>query len=88
LIAMELERSKAGRVLFSGGGAHNDFLVERVRSLSKITVELPDDPIIDFKEALIFALLGVLRMRGETNTLASVTGASRDSIGGALYLPN
>jgi len=87
-IALELDRNKATRALITGGGAHNRFLIERVRALTKAKVELPDRTIIDFKEALIFALLGVLRMRGETTALASVTGASSDTIGGAVYLPN
>jgi anhydro-N-acetylmuramic acid kinase len=49
---------------------------------------VPDPRTIDFKEALVFAYLGLLRWRGLPNALASVTGASRDSIGGAVYLPN
>lgn len=87
-IATELDRNKVARALFTGGGAHNAFLIDRIRSLSKTKVELPDRTIIDFKEAVIFALLGVLRLRGEATSLASVTGASRDSIGGAIHLPN
>jgi anhydro-N-acetylmuramic acid kinase len=51
-------------------------------------VIIPDALTVDFKEALVFAYLGLLRWRGEPNTLASVTGASRDSVGGAIYLPN
>ncbi|MEX1133018.1 MAG: anhydro-N-acetylmuramic acid kinase [Flavobacteriales bacterium] len=81
-------KGAAGSVLVTGGGAHNDFLMERLRSTSPVHVEVPTGDIVDFKEALIFALLGVLRLRGEVNALASVTGAERDSIGGALYLPN
>lgn len=87
-IATELDRNRTVRALFTGGGAHNNFLIDRVRSLSQAKVELPERKIIDFKEALIFALLGVLRLRGETTALASVTGASHDSIGGAIHLPN
>ncbi|HSI91282.1 MAG TPA: hypothetical protein VK927_09205, partial [Adhaeribacter sp.] len=49
-------------------------------------VEVPSPEIVSFKEALIFAFLGVLRWRGEVNCLRSVTGASRDSSGGAIYL--
>jgi anhydro-N-acetylmuramic acid kinase len=48
-------------------------------------VVLPDRIIVDFKEALIFAFLGALRKAGEPNALASVTGAKRDSVGGAIY---
>jgi anhydro-N-acetylmuramic acid kinase len=49
---------------------------------------VPDASTVDYKEALVFAFLGLMRWRGEVNTLASVTGAPQDSIGGALILPN
>ncbi|MBK7385092.1 MAG: anhydro-N-acetylmuramic acid kinase [Flavobacteriales bacterium] len=66
----------------TGGGAHNSFLLERIRAYTKATLHVPDKLTVDYKEALVFALLGVLRMRGEVNTLKSVTGAKRDSVGG------
>ena len=75
-------------VLLTGGGTHNAFLLERLRSLSTTRIEVPDPQTVDFKEALIFALLGTLRLREEANTLASVTGARRESSGGAVYFPN
>jgi anhydro-N-acetylmuramic acid kinase len=77
------------KLLVTGGGAHNRFLIDRIRrSLGEARVkpELPDLQLIDFKEALIMALLGVLRWREENNVLASVTGARRDSIGGAVWM--
>ena len=74
-------------VLVTGGGAHNTFLIDRIRAYAKAPLVVPDQLTIDFKEALVFALLGVLRMRGEVNALASVTGAKRNSVGGAVYLP-
>lgn len=77
------------RLLVTGGGAHNTFLVGRLReALSALGVELviPDEQLINYKEALIMALIGVLRWREENNVLASVTGAGRDSIGGAVWI--
>ena len=50
-------------------------------------VEVPGDETVKFKEALVIAFMGVLRMRNEINILKSVTGASKDSIGGAVYRP-
>jgi len=87
-IGRELDRHSAGKVMITGGGAHNSFLIERIRENSRSIIELPEKTVIDFKEALIFALLGVLRARGEVNALASVTGAGRASVGGAVYLGN
>ncbi len=88
LIAQELDKAKVVSALFTGGGGHNGFLIERVAALGKAKPELPSTELIDYKEAVIFAFLGLMRIRGEVNTLASVTGASRDNIGGAVHLPN
>lgn len=73
-----------GAVLLTGGGAHNTFLLERLKALSSAELVVADDILLEFKEALIFAFLGVLYLRDEPNVWASVTGASRDSIGGQL----
>lgn len=77
----------APTVLLTGGGAHNRFFVERLAqhlNQNWTQVEVTKE-LIEFKEALIFAFLGVLKLRGEANALASVTGASRDSSGGAIF---
>jgi len=77
------------KLLSTGGGAFNTFLVERIKAqLAAINVDviIPDEKLIKYKEALIMALIGVLRWREETNVLASVTGAQRDSIGGAVWM--
>jgi anhydro-N-acetylmuramic acid kinase len=76
-----------GRVLATGGGAKNGFLMERIAALSNAKVVVPELDIVDFKEALIFAFLGVLRWQGEINVLRSVTGAERDSCSGTISLP-
>lgn len=74
------------KMLVTGGGAFNSFLMKRICALSNAEVIIPSPEIIQFKEALIFAFLGLLRIREENNCLASVTGAERDSCGGAVYL--
>lgn len=89
-IAMQLARSLStakGPVLATGGGARNAFLMERITAHAKARIEVSAREAADFKEALVFALLGVLRLRGEVNALASVTGAYRDTVGGAVHLP-
>ncbi|HLG33410.1 MAG TPA: anhydro-N-acetylmuramic acid kinase, partial [Bacteroidia bacterium] len=79
--------SSVQKVLLTGGGAFNKFLVEVLKEKTHHEIILPSEEIIKFKEALVFAFLGVLRMRNEINILKSVTGASRDSVGGATFTP-
>lgn len=79
-----LEKSK---ILITGGGAKNNYLIERIRTLSRHEIVIPDTMTIDYKEALIFAFLGVLKMEGKVNVLSSVTGASSDSSSGNICLP-
>lgn len=87
-MAMQLTRSMCfGKTLISGGGSHNSFLIERIKELSKNEIHVADPIIIDFKEALIFAYLGYLRLIGKINVLASVSGASSDHIAGSIHLP-
>ena len=77
------------QLLVTGGGAFNTFLVHKLKEVLlplQILVVVPDSTVIKFKEALIMALIGILRWREETNVLATVTGASQNSIGGALWL--
>lgn len=78
-------------MLVTGGGAFNTFLITRITNLLAeigITVIVPDEKLVAYKEALIMALLGILRWREEANVLPSVTGAVKASIGGALWLGN
>jgi len=72
-------------ILLSGGGTFNYFLVERIKANTNNEIIIPSEQLINFKEALIFAFLGVLRLRKEANCLGSVTGATRDNIGGCIY---
>lgn len=92
-VALQLEKNGAKQgnsLLVTGGGALNDFLVECLREKLGQTakVVVPERTLIEFKEALVFALMGVLREEREVNCLRSVTGAKRDSSGGVVYLPN
>jgi anhydro-N-acetylmuramic acid kinase len=86
-IARQLNPSIGATCLVSGGGAFNSFLIERMQYHTKVQFHLPESKIIQFKEAYIFAYLGLLRWLEQVNTLATVTGASKDSCGGAIYLP-
>lgn len=84
-IALALPKKK-GSMLTTGGGAYNDFLIERTQfHLPEMNIVIPSKKILEFKEALIFALLGVLKMRGEVNALHSVTGAKYDHSSGVIY---
>jgi anhydro-N-acetylmuramic acid kinase len=86
-IALSTAKKPEGRMLVTGGGALNKFLVNRIKDHVKHRIVIPDPVIINFKEALVFAFLGVLRYREETNCLSSVTGASHDNTGGMIFLP-
>ena len=77
------------KLLVTGGGTFNTFLIERLKEQLKeldIEVIVPDKKLVKYKEALIIGLIGVLRWREETNVLSSVTGAIRDSVGGAMWM--
>ncbi|HYC85834.1 MAG TPA: anhydro-N-acetylmuramic acid kinase [Chryseosolibacter sp.] len=77
---------KQGRVLCTGGGAFNSFLLTRMleRAQDRVILIVPEEQIVKFKEAVVFAFLGVLRVRDEANCLRSVTGSTQDSSGGIL----
>ena len=73
------------RLLATGGGTYNDFLMERIQFyLPQLEIIIPDKKTVEFKEALIFALLGVLKLRNEINVLSSVTGAKHDHSSGVI----
>lgn len=74
-----------GSMLVTGGGAFNTFLLERIREHMSCELVLPSETLVNYKEALIFALLGLLRHLGEINCYSSVTGAKRDSSTGVIY---
>jgi anhydro-N-acetylmuramic acid kinase len=90
-VAVQLERALSGlsgRLLVTGGGAHNDFLLACLaEALPALLVEKPETPVIDFKEALLMAFMGVLFLEGAPNTLREVTGARRRVVAGAYHRP-
>ncbi len=73
------------KVLVTGGGTFHEFFMSRLRQLSRLEVCVPNSQIINFKEALVFAYLGLLRFLEQPNCLSSVTGAKRDNSGGDLH---
>ena len=76
------------KVLVSGGGAYNDYLIDLIRSKTDSEIIIPSKNIIEFKEALIFAFLGVLRYLNINNCYSSVTGATKDHCSGKIFLLN
>jgi len=72
-------------VLITGGGAFNTYLLNRLQFHKSLKISVPKNEIIEYKEALIFGLLGVLKLRGENNCLASVTGAKNDHASGVIF---
>ena len=89
LIADKAALQKTFKLLITGGGAFNNFLVEKIKenlAVGNVEIIVADNDIVKYKEALIMALIGILRWREENTVLASVTGASRNSIGGAVWI--
>ncbi|SEL86629.1 anhydro-N-acetylmuramic acid kinase [Aquimarina amphilecti] len=88
--AIKKTRKEKSSLLITGGGANNIFLIEVLQQKlqNHTTVIIPNEHVIDYKEALIFAFMGVLRDRNEINCLQSVTGAKRDSSSGIIYYPH
>ncbi|PHR94638.1 MAG: anhydro-N-acetylmuramic acid kinase [Leeuwenhoekiella sp.] len=90
-IARHLRLSVAGKnsksILITGGGAFNTYLIERISALSDLALNIPDAQTVEFKEALIFAFMGALRLRNTPNILSCVTGAPHDHCAGLVYSP-
>ncbi|TXH20878.1 MAG: anhydro-N-acetylmuramic acid kinase [Chitinophagaceae bacterium] len=88
-IELHIDNKNTSQFLITGGGALNTFLIDQIKDqLSHLNIEVvvPDVQTIQFKEATVMALMAVLRWREENNVLSSVTGASRDSVGGAMWM--
>lgn len=83
-IAKVFNDNQLKTVLVTGGGTFNTYLLEKIREKSQTELIVPDENIINFKEALIFAFMGVLRLRNEINVLCSATGSSENHCSGIL----
>ena len=86
-ISQKLNETNVKSVLFTGGGAKNNFLISRIEHYFKGEVILPEEKIIDFKEAIVFAYLGALYLEKRPNSISTVTGATQDTICGVLHVP-
>ena len=88
-IAKHISNALSGRkeVLVTGGGAYNSFLIEQIKKRTSCIISIPEKKIINFKEAIIFAFLGLLRDKNKINCYASVTGAKSNHSSGNIFLP-
>ena len=76
-----------GKILISGGGAYNDYLIQNIKDLTGSEIIIPNSEIIEYKEALIFGFLGVLKDLNINNCYSSVTGAIKDHSSGNIFIP-
>lgn len=83
-ISKVINENNLKNILFTGGGTYNIYLIEKIREKTTAKIIIPEKEIIDYKEALIFAFMGVLRLNNEINVLASATGSSRDHSSGLI----
>ena len=86
-IASQINTSDYSTILVTGGGVYNTYLLNRLKAHTQQKIIVPDKDVIEFKEALIFGLLGVLKLRNEVNCLKSVTGALKDHSTGKIFIP-
>lgn len=87
-IADQINRHKPKRTLVTGGGTHNSYLMELIQGKTETHVIVPNRETVDFKEAIVFAFLALLRNLNRQNVLSSCTGASSDSSSGEIFLPD
>lgn len=83
-ISKVINENNLKNILFTGGGTYNIYLIEKIREKTTAEIIIPEKEIIDYKEALIFAFMGVLRLNDEINVLASATGSSQDHSSGII----
>lgn len=83
-IAEVINENNIKDILITGGGAYNTFLIEKLKEKTKAEIIIPEKEIIEYKEALIFAFMGVLKMNNEINVLSSATGSIYDHSSGVI----
>lgn len=86
-ISKVIDKKTNATVLVTGGGAFNSYLMKRIEDKSTNNIVIPTLDIVNYKEALIFGFLGVLKLRNEINCLKSVTGATQDHSSGKIFHP-
>jgi len=86
-ISKQIYAKTDANVLFTGGGVFNLLLIERIKNSTNANIIIPSKEIIEYKEALIFGFLGVLKLRNEVNCLSSVTGAKSNHSSGKIFRP-
>ncbi|MEL6976910.1 MAG: anhydro-N-acetylmuramic acid kinase [Bacteroidota bacterium] len=86
----EHAKNKSHSVFVTGGGAYNGFFMDTLREYlgDGFSVKIPSEKLIGFKEAVVFALMGALRLKNKINVLSAVTGASKDSSSGVIFNPS
>ena len=83
-VSNSINQLETGKILMTGGGAYHSFLMDLIQSKTTHKIIIPEPELIEFKEALIFAFLGLLKHEGQINVLASVTGARQSSSSGYM----
>ncbi|MCX7551937.1 anhydro-N-acetylmuramic acid kinase [Xanthomarina sp. F2636L] len=84
-ISNEINKKNHANVLITGGGAYHTFLIKTIQEKTSHTLIIPENVLVEFKEALVFGFLGVLKLREEVNCLRSVTGAKHDHSSGIIF---
>ncbi|MDN3666291.1 anhydro-N-acetylmuramic acid kinase [Algibacter miyuki] len=82
---MALVLKPEAKVLVTGGGAYNTYIIDEIKKHVNAEIIIPNADLVEFKEALIFAFLGILKLRDEVNCLQTVTGASKNHSSGKIY---
>ncbi|AZB10588.1 anhydro-N-acetylmuramic acid kinase [Chryseobacterium sp. G0162] len=83
-VSMVINENDIKDILITGGGAYNTFLIEKIKAKTESKIIIPEKEIIEYKEALIFAFMGVLKMNNEVNILSSATGSIADHCSGII----